>query len=63
MTDFEWLRDDKLVQRTEFGDTVEIFANFGIEPFEYEDLAIPGRGVAARWIDTGKVAGVFCGVI
>ena len=55
MTDFEWLSDDKLVQRTEFADTVEIFANFGTEPFEYEDVAIPGRGVAARWIDTGKV--------
>ena len=59
MTDFEWLRDDKLVQRTEFGDTVEIFANFGTEPFEYEDLAIPGRGVAAQWIDTGKIEVFF----
>ena len=55
MTDFEWLSNDKLVQRTEFGDTVEIFANFGTERFEYEDVAIPGRGVAARWIDTGKI--------
>ena len=55
MTDFEWLRDDKQVQRTEFGDTAEIFANFGTERFEYEDIAIPGRSVAARWIDTGKV--------
>ena len=44
---------------TEFGDTVEIFANFGTEPFEYEDLAIPGRGVAARWIDTGKIEVFF----
>ena len=55
MTDFEWLSDDKQVQRTEFGDTVEIFANFGTERFEYEDMAIPGRSVAARWIDTGKI--------
>ena len=55
MTDFEWLSDDKQVQRTKFGDTVEIFANFGTEPFEYEDVAIPGRGVAARWIDTGEI--------
>ena len=55
MTDFEWLSDDKQVQRTEFGDTVEIFANFGTEPFEYQGVAIPGRGVAARWIDTGKI--------
>ena len=55
MTDFEWLRDDKQVQRTEFRNTVEIFANFGTERFEYEDVAIPGRSVAARWIDTGKI--------
>ena len=55
MTDFEWLSDDKLVQRTKFGDTVEIFANFGTEPFEYEDVAIPERSVAVRWIDTGKI--------
>lgn len=56
MTDFEWLSDDKQVQRTTFGDMVEIFANFGTERFEYEDVAIPGRSVVARWVETGKVA-------
>ena len=56
MTDFEWLSEDKLVQRTEFGDTVEIFANFGADAFGYEDLVIPGRSVVARWMDTGEVA-------
>ncbi|RKU39112.1 hypothetical protein C6496_03365 [Candidatus Poribacteria bacterium] len=55
MTDFEWLTEDKLVQRTVFVDTVEIFANFGTERFEYEDVAIPGRSVVARWIETGKI--------
>ena len=54
MTDFEWLRDDKQVQRTAFRDAVEMFANFGTEPFEYKDVVIPGRSVVARWIDTGK---------
>ena len=55
MTDFEWLRDDRQIQRTTFGDVVEIFANFGSDPFEYQDAVIPGRSVVARWIDTGKV--------
>ena len=55
MTDFKWLREDKLVQRTEFGDTVEIFANFGTDAFEYEGVAIPGQSVIGRWVETGKV--------
>ena len=60
MTDFEWLSEDKLVQRTEFGDTVEIFANFGTDVFEYKDVVIPARSVMARWMDTGKIE-VFSG--
>ena len=56
MTDFEWLRDTPQVQRTEFGDAVEIFANFGTEPFAYKDVVIPGKSVVARWIGTGKIA-------
>ena len=56
MTDFEWLSDDKQVQRTEFGDTVELFANFGTESFEYAGVVIPPRSVAARWIGTGEIA-------
>ncbi|MCG9130733.1 glycoside hydrolase [Candidatus Poribacteria bacterium] len=55
MTDFEWLSDDRQIQRTEFGDAVEIFANFGTEPFEYEGLVIPRRSAVARWRDTGKI--------
>ena len=55
MTDFQWLSKDKLVQRTEFGDTVEILANFGADTFEHEGVAIPGQSVVARWMDTGKV--------
>ncbi|MYB94096.1 hypothetical protein F4054_07960 [Candidatus Poribacteria bacterium] len=55
MTDFQWLSEDKLVQRTEFGDTVEIFANFGTGVFGYEDLIIPGRSIVAKWIGAGKI--------
>ena len=55
MTDFEWLSEDKLVQRTEFGDTVELFANFRVDAFEHGGVAIPGRSMIARWVETGKV--------
>ena len=55
MTDFEWLRDNRQVQRTEFGDTVELFANFGTEPFAYKDVVIPGKSVVARWISTSEI--------
>ena len=55
MTDFEWLSDDKQIQRTEFGDVVEIFANFGAGAFEFEGVVIPARSVVARWINTGDI--------
>ena len=55
MTDFEWLSEDRLVQRTEFGNVVELFANFGVDAFEYEGIEIPARSVVARWIGTGKI--------
>ena len=55
MTDFEWLSHDKQIQRTEFGNTVEMYANFGMDPFRYKGVIIMGRSVVARWMDTGKV--------
>ena len=55
MTDFEWLSDDRLVQRTEFGNVVEVFANFGTDPFEYNGVVIPARSVVARWIGPGEI--------
>ena len=54
MTDFEWLSDDRQVQRTEFGNIVEIYANFGTDPFTYKDVAIPRRSVVVKWGDTSK---------
>ena len=55
MTDFEWLSDDRQVQRTEFGDAVELFANFGADAFEYRGMIVPGKSVVAIWISTGKI--------
>ena len=54
MIDFEWLSSDKQVQRTEFGELVEMLVNFGSKAYNHEGLQIPGRSVVARWIDTGK---------
>lgn len=55
MTNFEWLRDDRQIQRTEFEDAIEMFANFGTEAFEYKGVVIPARSVVARWIQTGQI--------
>ena len=56
MTEFEWLTDNRQVQRTEFGDMVELIANFGMDTFEYASVIIPGKSVVARWVDTGEIA-------
>jgi hypothetical protein len=54
MTDFAWLTPDRTVQRTVFGDRVEMVANFRMEDFSYQGHLIPKRGILARWRDTGK---------
>ncbi len=56
MSDFEWLSDNRQVQRAEFGNTVELLANFGMELFAYKDVVMPPRSVVARWMDTGEVS-------
>ena len=48
MTGFEWLSDDRLVQRTEFGDIIEIFANFGTDPFKHKGVIIPGAKCGSK---------------
>ena len=55
MTDFEWLSHDKQVQRIEFGNMVEMYANFGTDPFRYEGVIIMGRSVVARWMQTNEI--------
>lgn len=46
MSSFEWLSGDRLVQKTQFGDTMEIVANFGSQPFKYKEANIPGMALA-----------------
>lgn len=55
LTDFEWLSADRMVQRTAFGDRVEMVANFTEEDFDYAGSLIPGRSILARRLATGEV--------
>jgi len=50
LTDFEWLTPDRLVQRTRFGDEIELTANFGRAPFQ----SLPPMCVEARWLKSGR---------
>jgi hypothetical protein len=54
MTGFDWLSADRLVQRTRFGESLEIIANFGTEVFRYDDMVIEGQGLAVHDMDTGE---------
>lgn len=54
MTDFAWLTPDHMVQRTVFGDTAELVANFGERPFTCKALSIPPHSIMASWLKTGK---------
>ena len=54
LTDFLWLSDDGLVQRTVFGNQVELTANFGNEAYEKEGLSMPPHSLAASWREGGK---------
>ena len=56
MTDFAWLTEDRWVQRTQFGDRMEMVANFGPHPFDYDDHSIPPRSILARDRQSNDVA-------
>jgi hypothetical protein len=54
MTDFRWLTRDRMVQRTTFGDGLEIVCNFGDQAFAHGGTAIPARGALARQLPAGE---------
>ena len=56
LTEFAWLTADRMVQRTVFGDKVEMVANFADKPFEDSRAAVPGRSALARWLESGATA-------
>jgi hypothetical protein len=53
MTDFAWLTPDRMVQRTVFGERVEMVANFSEKDFMHREIVVPGRSILARRLDTG----------
>jgi hypothetical protein len=48
MSDFQWLSEDRLVQRTVFGGELDLIANFRAEPFAVDGVLVPGHHIAAR---------------
>jgi hypothetical protein len=55
MTDFAWLRDDRLIQRTIFADELELVANFSTDPCSYQGSTIPPHSIIAKWPGSGEV--------
>lgn len=47
MTGFEWLTDDRLVQRTTFSDGTTITVNFGDQPTSVAGVDLPGQSAVA----------------
>jgi hypothetical protein len=54
MTSFEWLTPGRLVQRTRFGDEIEITANFGDAPWKEKGRVFAPHTAEARWLKAGK---------
>jgi len=54
MTDFNWLTADRLVQRTVFGDEVEIIANFSHSTFTYTGKDVAAGSVLVMRRETGE---------
>lgn len=54
MTGFVWLTPDRLVQKTTFGNAIEMIANFRDVPYT-GGIQIPAQAIAARYLDSGKV--------
>jgi hypothetical protein len=52
LTRFEVLTPDRLVQRTRFGDDIELTANFRQAPFGNQ----PPMSIMAKWLKTGRFA-------
>jgi len=55
LTDFEWLTKDRLVQRTTFGDKIEMVANFTNSELTFDNAKVPARSILARYRDSGKI--------
>lgn len=57
LTAFEWLTEDKLVQRTRFGTDATVTANFGTELYQGAETGVNGGCVEAK---SAQATRVFC---
>jgi hypothetical protein len=55
MSDFEWLSEDRLVQRTTFGINLELIANFSGSVFRGTGFEIPPHSIAGRKKDSNAL--------
>ncbi|NOU70979.1 hypothetical protein GC098_05960 [Paenibacillus sp. LMG 31458] len=54
MTQFDWLSPDRLVQKTTFGNKLEIVANYSSQAFAYTNATIPTQSVWIHWLESGE---------
>ncbi|MGO8929579.1 MAG: glycoside hydrolase [Limisphaerales bacterium] len=54
MTGFQWLTPDAAVQRTTFGDNIEMVANFGPGDFRYGDTTLRKESILVKRRDSGR---------
>jgi hypothetical protein len=59
LTGFQWLTPDGTVQRTTFGDSVEIVANFGTADFQYGSTTLGRESILVKRRDNGRVEAYF----
>jgi hypothetical protein len=54
LSDFTWLTNDHLVQKTEFGADASVVANFSGSAYTYQEHPIPPNSVLLIWKETGE---------
>ncbi|WP_206918452.1 glycoside hydrolase [Alicyclobacillus suci] len=54
MTNFSWLTSDLLVQKSIYGDQLEVIANYSDKTYSAENHHIPPQSVLIDWLNSGK---------
>ena len=54
MTDFDFLTDDRRVQKTRFGDVVEIVVNYSDSDFLYNEISVAPMSALIRYLEEEK---------
>lgn len=56
MTEFTWLSEDRLIQKTTFGDDLEMIANFGESDVTISEIRVPAKSITAHWPKSGSTS-------